>query len=116
MNQKLTVRFGSSTHIGLRREDNQDYYGKFPENNLDLTTPGGQLFIVADGMGEHQGGQEASKMVVNIVRQVYFSAVSGNISNSLLQAFKTEPMSKYTSELPVILFYEAWERRVLPWS
>lgn len=43
------------TDIGLRREANEDSFLLLPKNGL---------WIVADGMGGHAGGQEASKITV----------------------------------------------------
>ncbi len=43
------------TDVGRRREANEDSYLLMPRNNL---------FIVADGMGGHAGGQEASTRTV----------------------------------------------------
>ncbi|MFQ5824504.1 MAG: Stp1/IreP family PP2C-type Ser/Thr phosphatase [bacterium] len=89
MNQLLTITFGSDTHRGLIRTDNQDYCGKYPEDSLKLFSPTGQLFLVADGMGGHMGGREASHMAVSIIQQVYFSNLSGDIPKSLHKAFET---------------------------
>ena len=52
--------FYSATDIGPVRQSNQDSI---------LTDGENRLFIVADGMGGHQGGEVASKMVVNVVAQ-----------------------------------------------
>jgi serine/threonine protein phosphatase PrpC len=48
------------TDLGLKRELNEDSY--LADSNISL-------FIVADGMGGHAGGNIASKMSVDIIRQ-----------------------------------------------
>lgn len=47
--------------IGRRRAQNQDAGGAFPEIGL---------FIVADGMGGHRGGEVASKIAVETIHEV----------------------------------------------
>jgi serine/threonine protein phosphatase PrpC len=86
-NQPPVLSYGGKTDQGLVRSDNQDFFGKFPEDNLDITTPKGQLFIVADGMGGHRGGREASMIAVKTVSESYFADESGNIAESLERAF-----------------------------
>lgn len=88
MKNALTIVWGHATHLGLKRPDNQDAYGKFPRESLALSAPHGQLFIVADGMGGHAGGKEASAMAVNIVQQVYFGDSSNDVTQSLQRAME----------------------------
>lgn len=71
--EKLKLTYFGKSDIGLIRFENQDSFGKFPPEDLNLYTEKGQLFIVADGMGGHLGGKEASSIAVNTIRDFYFS-------------------------------------------
>jgi protein phosphatase len=65
------VDVANLTDVGCERETNEDYYGYWePESDEEFLRKG-RLAIIADGMGGHQGGQEASRLAVEIVRDVY---------------------------------------------
>jgi PPM family protein phosphatase len=53
MNERVGLRVGAATDVGLVREVNEDSY---------LVDP--PVFVVADGMGGHDGGDIASRIVV----------------------------------------------------
>lgn len=56
----LKLLFSGMTDPGLVRSSNQDAYHVDPQ---------GRFFIVADGMGGHAGGQEASGIATDTIRQ-----------------------------------------------
>lgn len=56
------MRFGSVTDIGKRRKINEDNYYVNKSNSFPYA-------VVADGMGGHQAGEVASKMLVDIIRE-----------------------------------------------
>lgn len=95
MQEGLSITFASCTHIGLTRRDNQDYCGKAPADNNDLNATKGQLFLIADGMGGHLGGQEASRMAVELIIDGYFSDFDKTISKPLERAFKKANLQIY---------------------
>lgn len=82
-----TITFGSATHPGMVRKDNQDNSGKFPADSLDLSTPKGQLFIIADGMGGHQAGRKASEMAVQHLAETYLATPEDDILAALRLGF-----------------------------
>lgn len=58
----MNFEFYAETDVGLRREINQDSILVDPELNL---------FVVADGMGGHKGGEVASGLAIEAVREVF---------------------------------------------
>lgn len=51
----MGIIYGGGTHVGMKRKTNQDSITLNPELNL---------FVVADGMGGHNGGDIASQLTV----------------------------------------------------
>ena len=96
------ITFGGYSDVGMVRNNNQDFFGKFPYDNLDLSTPKGQLFLVADGMGGHNSGRDASELAVNILTYYYFSIPKNSIIESLKQAFQgtNEHIYHYSKHSP----------------
>jgi len=78
-----TPCIGAFSDVGKVRGENEDAYGHFPED-----AEGDQLFIVADGMGGHSRGREASTTTVQQVRETYFSAAKNDAAGRLEEAFK----------------------------
>ena len=84
------MRTFSMTHIGRRRDMNQDYM-------YTSTTPVGSLpnlFVVADGMGGHNAGEYASRFTVDKVVEV----ISQNGQQEPVAAMK-EALTEANSQL-----------------
>lgn len=88
MKRKATVDIGSASDVGMMRRENQDAMGYFPAEQPDLESEKGLLCVVADGMGGHSGGRDASSLAVTTVPEVYFAMQGATIAESLHHALQ----------------------------
>ena len=58
---KLHLEIGNHSDVGRVRERNEDYYGSFSGTF-------GNLLVVCDGMGGHKGGEIASRLAVETLK------------------------------------------------
>lgn len=80
---RLPLQVGLATHVGQVRDHNED--ALFAMTSLQSSDAGDVpfgLFIIADGMGGHQGGEEASALASRTVaryvtQEVYLPFLSG---------------------------------------
>ena len=65
----MNIDYAGQTNVGRVRGNNEDSY-------LMGQVPGGWIFLVADGIGGHPGGEVASKLAVETIRRSMQSGVS----------------------------------------
>lgn len=58
----MKIRFAGSTHVGMKRDHNEDNFFLLAEENL---------YIVADGMGGHASGEVASQIAVETLANFF---------------------------------------------
>ena len=74
---EVVLRAGAATHVGRLRTINQDSYALLPERDL---------FIVADGMGGHQGGEVASRLAIETLQVAYQDASTDSLTDAIAVA------------------------------
>src|SRR5579864_7588214 len=87
MNVRPGMEVAILTDVGRVRENNEDSYLYWEAEDDDEFRRKGRLAIIADGMGGYEGGQEASRLAVETVRDVYDKAYRNAPQAALMEAF-----------------------------
>lgn len=67
----MKLQYAGATHVGMKRDHNEDNLLLLPEQNL---------FIVADGMGGHSSGEVASKIAVDTLKSFFEDTVDDDVT------------------------------------
>lgn len=82
------VEVAAATDVGCQRQNNEDSFVYWePANEADFFRKG-RLAVVADGMGGHEGGQEASRIASETIQQTYSAAPGDDAQGALLDGFR----------------------------
>ena len=87
MNVRPGVEVASLSDVGCQRDNNEDSYLYWEPAGEEEFQHKGRLAVIADGMGGHEGGQEASRLAVETVREVYDQAFQDDPQAALLESF-----------------------------
>jgi serine/threonine protein phosphatase PrpC len=77
------LEVGQFSDPGLRRDNNEDWIGTFQHATQEVLARKGSLFLLADGMGGHQRGDQASKRAVDRIIRSYMNDLDSSYMNDL---------------------------------
>jgi PPM family protein phosphatase len=95
------IEFATLTDVGCQRERNEDSSAYWQPDASDELERKGSLAIIADGMGGYEGGQEASHIAVQTVRDT-FTKDEGTPQGLLVSGMKAahERIREYARQHP----------------
>src|SRR6266849_8161962 len=102
MNIRPGIELANLSDIGCQRTENEDYYCYAePEADQDFQKKG-RLAVVADGMGGHEGGQVASGIAVDKMRQAFLNGSAEDPYEALLAGLQDAQaaIKEYARENP----------------
>jgi protein phosphatase len=82
------IELAGVSDVGCQRENNEDRFAYWEPMADEEFRRKGRLAIIADGMGGHEGGQEASRIAVETIAQSYAAGTEGDPRALLSQAFQ----------------------------
>jgi PPM family protein phosphatase len=98
------IELAGLSDVGCLRPNNEDSYSYWEAVPTDRFQRQGRLAIVADGMGGHEGGQEASRIAVDTVKKIYSDAPENNPRDALRAGFQAahEQILLYGQKYPLL--------------
>jgi PPM family protein phosphatase len=87
VNYKDGLQHAAITDVGMRRTGNQDALAVQLADSPEAWSKRGHMFVVADGMGGHAGGELASKLAVEGIPHLYYKH-AGSAPEALMRAIQ----------------------------
>jgi PPM family protein phosphatase len=82
------VEVASLSDVGCQRENNEDALSYWePQSDAEFERKG-RLALVADGMGGYEGGQEASRLAIETIQDIYDHDATSDPRDALLKGFR----------------------------
>jgi len=85
---KLVLVAAGCSQAGLQREVNEDHLATPEGVDAELLARRGHLYVVADGMGGHAAGEQASALAVRTVMEAYYGHPSPDPAQALTEAIR----------------------------
>jgi PPM family protein phosphatase len=83
------IEMASLTDVGCQRDNNEDSLSYWEPPSEAEFREKGRLAVVADGMGGYEGGQEASRLAVETIQDVFHQEPASDPRGVLLKGFQT---------------------------
>jgi protein phosphatase len=102
MKVRTGIEVSVQSDIGCLRQNNEDSFGYWePEDDQQFLRKG-RLAVVADGMGGYEGGQEASRLAVETLMEVYRDFGGDDPQAALVEALQAahEQIREYSFAHP----------------
>jgi PPM family protein phosphatase len=102
MKVRTGIEVSVQSDIGCLRQNNEGSFGYWePEDDQQFLRKG-RLAVVADGMGGYEGGQEASRLAVETLVEVYRDFGGDDPQAALVEALQTahEQIREYSFDHP----------------
>jgi serine/threonine protein phosphatase PrpC len=87
MHVRPDVDVAGLSDVGCQRQNNEDSYLYWEPTDDEEFHRKGRLAVIADGMGGHEGGQEASRLAVETVQEVYDRGFRDDPQAALAESF-----------------------------
>src|SRR6516165_1928528 len=104
MRIRAGIELAALTDLGCQRENNEDRFSYWEPPSDEQFAVKGRLVSVADGMGGYEGGQEASRIALEAVEEIYSRGAQQDPQSLLIEVFRSahQKIQQYAALHPAL--------------